>query len=482
MHTQDFANALKAARKHCRSLGHHFLCTEHLLLGLMGDREGHASRFLRRRGFTVSRLRKAIEQVVGRGEGGSEAEPPPSLRSLGLMRLSEDMARTLGQPCDSISLLWALLQDRDCDGARVLVDEGVDLVAWTAALEEIMGEPTRRRPRVFSAAAGDERPPAHAAEMRRWRERLLSAEAYLNERMVGQDHAVERVISTLTRSWAGLTEAGLPLASFLFAGSRGSGRTTLARNLAELLYQDPDRLIRFNMDEFSDEATAFRLTGHRSSNPAEQEGILTQLASEYPYSVLYLEDADRAHPRALDIIAQVLQRGHVLDGRGQRVDFHDHVIILSVAVDAELLELETPVGFRLSRRAPAGIPKLEKDLVPEFERALGSELVEAVDELVMFPPLGSDELRQLLEKWTQALVRKLQQRRGVTVLVNPEVFNSMLDRVQDRDAEVLNRLFRREVENRLAREMLQGTFQEGDTVAVRLEDGVVAVRAVKESG
>lgn len=476
MQTQDFASALKAARKECRSMGHHFLCTEHLLLGLLGDREGAASRFLRRRGFTLSRLRKAIEQLVGKGEGAAEGDPPPSLRSLGLMRLAEDMARTLGQPCDSVALLWALLQDRDCDGARVLVDEGVDLVAWTAALEELMGEPTRRRPRVFSAAAADDRPPAHAAEMRRWRDRLMSARDYLNERMVGQDAAVERVISTLTRSWAGLTEAGQPLASFLFAGSRGSGRTTLARNLAELLYQDPDRLIRFNMDEFSDEATAFRLTGHASANPAEQEGILTQLALEYPYSVLFLEDADRAHQRALDIIGQILLRGHVMDGRGQRVDFRDNVIILSVTVDPELLEREMPVGFRLSRRMTGSLSKIERNLVPEFERVLGSEVVEALDELVIFPPLGSSELRELLVKWTDALVLKLHQRRGITVTVAEEVYDQLLGGMQDGDAEVLSRLFRREVENTLAHQMLSGTFQEGDSVSLVVEDGAFAVK------
>ncbi|MGE0488717.1 MAG: AAA family ATPase [Vulcanimicrobiota bacterium] len=470
---QDLLNALALARKESQYFGHAFLCTEHLLLGLMASETTPAARFLIRRGMEIERLRQALVEHVGRGEQPLDDDPPPSLRTLGILRLAEDMARTYGRSCDTLILLWALLQDRDSDAAQLLMSEGVDLVSWTAALEELMGEPTRRRPRVFSG--GGERPAGQVAEMRRWRERLLGAPAFLNDRMVGQSDAIERVSAIITRSWAGLAGAGRPLASFLFAGPGGSGKTTLARNLAELLYQDPERMIRFNMDEFNDEASAWRLTGHRGARPEEQEGILTQVASEYPYSVLYLEDIDRAHPRALDIIAQVLTRGHVTDGAGKRVEFRDHVVVLSVTVEADFMAMEVPVGFRQSSLRPTGIQKIEKSLLPEFERALGGELVEAVDELVFLPPLGKNELRELLQKWTESLTNKLRQRRGIEVDVDSKVLDYLLEQVQDRGAEDLRRAYVRQVENLIAHKMLEGLYTEDSSIKVEMGEGTPQV-------
>lgn len=471
----ELTAALTAARVECQSLGHAFVCTEHLLAGLAAVPEARAATFLEQRGLDVETIRQKIVEKVGRGTQPLATDVTPSLRTLGILRLAEDMARTSGIACDTITLLWALLQDRDADAAQVLQGCGVDLVSWSGALEERMGDATRRRPRVFG---GGERPSVQLAEMRRWRRRLQGASDFLNQSMVGQTEAVDRVVSILTRSWAGLTEAGRPLASFLFVGPRGSGKNTMAVNLAELLYGDQDRMIRFNMDEFSDEASALRLTGQGSETST---GLLTEVASEYPYSIFFMEEADRAHARALDTLAAVLTRGHATDGRGNRVEFRDHVVILSVAVDPELMARESPVGFRLSKRRWSGWKRLERELVPILERVLGAELVAAVDELVFFPPLGKEELTELLQTWAKVLRDRLKARRDVNLTIDDSVYGYLLERGEEDGADFLNRLFIREVENLVAAHMLDGDIAEGWQIHLRAQDQSLALEASEPS-
>lgn len=478
LHTQDMAAALEAARVECGLMRHPFMGAEHLLIGLAVEADGAGGQFLRARGFPPRKLRAAVRDLVGRGRKAPEGEPPPTLRALASLRLAENLAQGYGESVNTLHLLWALLQDRDSDALRILVDAGVDPSTWAGALEELLAEPTRRRPRVFSFGLG-ERPPAQVAEARRWRERLLAAGEHLRERIVGQDSAVERVADTLTRSWAGLIAAGRPLASFLFAGTRGAGKSTLARNLSEFLYGDDERFIRLNMDEFSDEMRALRLIGTVHGGPGDMEGVLTRLVQEYPYSVLYLEDVDRAHPRAMEAIHQILQRGHVYDGRGQRVEFRDAVVILAISVDPEYFEGTQPVGFRLSARDSASTQeRLEKVLMPELERVLRTDTLNLVDEAVFFPPLGRREMTELLESWTLELTRELAQKRDVRVTLTPSLCDYLIRRGADlgSGAGVLKRLFVREVSSSLARSMLQGQFREGDAVVVTEEGEGVVVR------
>lgn len=478
LQSHDLASAMALAAEEARRLGHPFLCTEHLLLGLDAEPEGGGGRFLRSRGFQPRKLRGGVRQLVGKGTKVFEGEPPPSLRTLQILRLAENLAVGYGEPVNTLHLLWALLQERNSDGTRMLLDGGADPATWMAELEELLAEPTRRRPRVFSFGSG-ERPPAQVAEASRWRERLLAAGEHLRDRIVGQDSAVARVADTLTRSWAGLLGAGRPMASFLFVGPRGAGKSTLARNLAEFLYGDSERLIRLSLDEFSDEMRSMRLLGNSFGGPTEQEGILTRAVQEYPYSVILLEDVERAHPRAMEAIHQILLRGHVIDGRGQRVEFRDNVVILSVAVDPEFFEREAPVGFRLSARDVAATQeKIERDIMPDLERVLRADTLGLVDEAVFFPPLGGREMTELLEAWTRELTRDLAQKRNVKVTLSPEVCEHLIRRGSEmgQGAGVLRRLFVREVANSLARAMLENAVREGDSVEVHEHEGHIEVR------
>ncbi|MGI5843465.1 MAG: AAA family ATPase [Candidatus Xenobium sp.] len=477
LHSQDLARALASASQEAHRLAHPFLGTEHLLLGLVAEVDSGAGNFLRRRGFQPRKLRAAVRSLVGRGVRPGETEPPPTLRALGTLRQAEYLAQGYGHPVNTLHLLWSLLQDRDCDGTRLLIDGGAEPATWMAELEELLAEPTRRRPRVFTFGQGD-RPAAQVAEASRWRERLLAAGERLREKIVGQDSAVERVADTLTRSWAGLLGAGRPMASFLFVGPRGSGKLTLARNLADFLYGDSERVIRLSLNEFSDELRVLRLLGSNYGAPSEQEGILTRLVQEYPYSVVFLEDIERAHPQAMEGIHQILERGHVFDGRGQRVEFRDNVVILSVAVDPEFFEREGPVGFRLTARDVLTTQeRIEREIMPELERVLRADTLGLVDEAVFFPPLGGREMTELLRAWTRELTHEMAQKRNIRISLRPEVNQRLIRRGNEmgQGAGTLRRLFVRDVANSLARAMLENTIREGDSVEVCEVDGEIVV-------
>ena len=302
---------------------------------------------------------------------------------------------------------------------------------------------------------------------------MRGARDLLNEQMVGQSAAVDRVVSTLTRAWAGLAESRRPLASFLFLGPRGAGKATLARSLAPLLYGDEERLLRIDMEEFGGEEDADRLTG--SNN--EPLGLLTSLALEYPYSIFLLESIERAHPRALAKVNQILGRGFAVDGQGQRVSFRDHVIVLSVNIDSEYMERTNPLGFRLSTRGVKDVDVMEKELLPEIERNLGREVTEKVDEVIVFYPLEDPEFRQLLDRWSRELEDKLWQRRSLKVEVTEQITRAILSESHS-TPDALRRSFLRIVENRLAAEMLNGRLKVGESY--RLETGESGELVIKK--
>lgn len=472
--TPEFEATLERAREECRLLGHGFVGSEHLLLGLLGYREGAAAKFLREHKFSLSKLRQEVAQQVGKGDGQfSRENPPPSLRALGIVRLAEESARLEGTEADSLTLLWALLRDRESDASQMLARLSIDLTSWAAAVEERIGERTRRRPSTYLRKG--ERQRSLQAEMRRWKERMRGARDLLNERMVGQHAAVDRVVATLTRAWAGLAEARRPLASFLFLGPRGAGKATLARLLAQLLYGDEERLLRIDMEEFAGDEDAERLTG----STTEPLGLLTSLALEYPYSIFFLESVERGHPRALAKINQILGRGFATDGQGQRVSFRDHVIVMSVNVDNEFMERSNPLGFRLSARVNKDADVIEKELLPELERGLGREITEKVDEVIVFCPLEEPEFRLLLERWSRELEDKLWQRRSIKLEVAREITDEILLESHS-TPDSLRRSFLRLVENKLAAEMLGGRLRVGESYRMQVGDnGFVIVKSTR---
>lgn len=457
----EFTALLQKASEQARELGHSMVCPEHLLLALALS--GESERFLRGRGLDHGKLRKQVVAHIGNATESPGFLDCLSIRALGAVRLAEDTAMMHRRDWTPLYLLWALIQDADCDACKILIAEGVDLENWTAALEERMGEPTRRRPGVFTLAP--EESAGHRAELRHWRDRLKDCAAFLNEKVLGQPDAVERVSQALVRAWAGLKEAGRPLAGLLFVGPPGVGKTTLATALAQFLYHDHRRCLRFDMHSLSEEGRFKNLMGS-----SEHEGMLPRLIREYPYSVLCFEDMHRATPRFYSVMSEILSTGQTFDGRGQRLEFRDALVVLHVNVESEMFNAGGPLGFRRAAES-SRLDRVEETLMPELKRVLGPELLGAIDDVVFFRNLPPTEMVTIMQKWSEELDRRLQHRRGIRVTVEPGVLSTLARRAREMDegAAALQRYFIREVENSLAQAMLEGAIEEGDTATMVLD-------------
>ncbi|CAN0198823.1 unnamed protein product, partial [Phaeothamnion confervicola] len=450
--------ALQAAGR----LSHQMICPEHLMLALLELQGDESERFLTGQGIRSAEFEEKIRVAVGSGGEAPPLLPCLSLRALGAVRLSEDTASLHRRSWSPLYLLWSIVQDGDSDASLVLRAMGADLESWTAALEERIGEPTRRRPGIYTLAGGDTT--GHRAEFQHWRQRLRGAEDFLNEKVIGQPQAVERVYQALVRAWAGMKEGGRPLASLLLVGPSGSGKTTLANSLAEFLYNDSRRCIRFDMNTYTEGERLYSLIG--GPTPGD-EGLLTRINREYPHSILVFEDAHRSHPRIQNLLAEIIATGQSIDMRGNRLEFRESIIIVYINVDSELLNSGAQLGFRRGSEAVRWI-KAEESLLPQLETALGPEMMGHVDDVVFFRALQTPELVLLLKQWSEELRRRLSQRRGVKISVNEEVLQSLAKRAQDfgKGAGVLHRLFVREVENRLGEAMLEGLIEEGDSAVL----------------
>jgi ATP-dependent Clp protease ATP-binding subunit ClpA len=449
-----------------QSLGHRCIGTEHLLLVLMRQ-DGDAQRFLTSHGIQAEQLEERTKTMLGTAEPLSEPPVGLTMRGLAAVRYSEDNALLHGRDWTPIYLLWSIVQDGDSYASQLLIEQGAEMRGWTSALEERLGEPTRRRPGVYTLAP--DVAPGHRAELLHWRERLKSCGSFLAERVIGQPQAIERISQTLIRSWAGLKEGGRPLAGLLLVGPAGTGKASMARALAEFLFQDERRCLRFDMNSFTEENRFARFIG--GSGAGDPEGLLPRLVREFPYSVLCFEDAHRSYGRILNILEEILATGQTTDGRGQRLDFRECLVVLHVNIDPDLMAKTLPMGIRRGSELSGRLEKAEETLLPELERALGNEILSQVDDLVLFRPLQTQDTVRLLERWTIELSKRLEQRRGIRIEVRMGVLEWLARRSREtgEGASALQRLCVREVENRLGTALLNDVIDLGDAAVLEMK-------------
>jgi ATP-dependent Clp protease ATP-binding subunit ClpC len=305
-------------------------------------------------------------------------------------------------------------------------------------------------------------------------ERLLNLEAVLHERVVGQEQAVKAVAEAIRRARAGIRDPKRPVGSFIFLGPTGVGKTELARTLADYLFGGEDAMIRIDMSEFQERHTVSRLVGAPPGYVGyEEAGQLTEAVRRRPYSVVLLDEIEKAHPDVFNILLQVLDDGRLTDAQGRTVNFQNTVVIMTSNVGSQHLVSERQFGFTAKEGVDFG--ETERRARDALERTFRPEFLNRVDEIIVFHPLGKEDVLEIVDIMLKRLNKHLESQR-----VRIEVRDAAKDFIAEEGydpkfgARPLARAIRRHIENPLSSCIIGGEFSPGDTVLVdRAEDGLV---------
>ncbi len=289
-------------------------------------------------------------------------------------------------------------------------------------------------------------------------QKLLHMEERLRQRVVGQDEAIAIVADAVRRSRAGLQDPNRPLGSFIFLGPTGVGKTELARALAEFLFDDEQAMVRIDMSEYMEKHTVSRLVGAPPGYVGYDEGgQLTEAVRRRPYSVVLFDEIEKAHADVFNILLQLLDDGRLTDGHGRTVDFKNTVVIMTSNLGNQWLnELD---GLDEDELAKEVRERLRETFRPEF--------INRIDEIIVFHPLGQEQIKQIIEIQVRSLQKRLADRKitlELTEAAKDLVAREGYDPVFG--ARPLKRAIQREIENPLSRLLLQGAFHEGDTIVV----------------
>jgi len=297
-------------------------------------------------------------------------------------------------------------------------------------------------------------------------EKLVRIEAHLHDRVVGQDEAVSAVANAVRRSRAGISDPDRPIGSFVFLGPTGVGKTELARALAEFLFDDDRAMVRLDMSEYMEKHTVSRLIGAPPGYVGYDEGgQLTEAVRRRPYSVVLLDEVEKAHPEVFNALLQVLDEGRLTDGQGRTVDFTNTVLIMTSNLGSEFIDPDLPDSAVHDRVMKA----VRSHFRPEF--------VNRVDDIVVFARLTRDDLRRIVDIQFGHLRERLAERR-ITLELAPEAADWLAAEGYDPSygARPLKRLMQRAIGDPLAVEILEGTFRDGDTVRVVADEDRLAFR------
>ncbi|MGW4837163.1 ATP-dependent chaperone ClpB [Streptomyces globisporus] len=296
-------------------------------------------------------------------------------------------------------------------------------------------------------------------------QKLLRMESELGKRLIGQTEAVQAVSDAVRRTRAGIADPDRPTGSFLFLGPTGVGKTELAKALADFLFDDERAMIRIDMSEYGEKHSVARLVGAPPGYVGYEEGgQLTEAVRRRPYSVVLLDEVEKAHPEVFDILLQVLDDGRLTDGQGRTVDFRNTILILTSNLGSQFL------------MDPLVKPEVKKQQVLDVVRAsFKPEFINRLDDLVVFSALSGDELAHIAGLQIDRLAARLADRQ-LTLDVTPEALAWLAQEGNDPayGARPLRRLIQTAIGDRLAKEILSGEVRDGDTVRVdRAEDGLI---------
>lgn len=309
-------------------------------------------------------------------------------------------------------------------------------------------------------------------------ERLIKMEEILHKRVVGQDEAVRAVSRAVRRARAGLKDPKRPVGSFIFLGPTGVGKTELARALAEALFDDEDAMVRLDMSEYMEKFAVSRLMGAPPGYVGYEEGgQLTESVRRKPYSVVLLDEIEKAHPDVFNVLLQVLEDGRLTDSKGRVVDFRNTVIIMTSNVGLSTIRREATMGFRAGDGQEAGYEKMKTKVTDELKRTFRPEFLNRVDETIVFHPLTREQIKEIVGLMVREVASRIKEN-DIYLEVTDEAKEFLAAGGFDENygARPLRRAIQRQIEDRIAEELLKGAVRQGDHVLIDREGDSLAVR------
>lgn len=316
------------------------------------------------------------------------------------------------------------------------------------------------------------------------RAKLLRMEKELHKRVVGQNMAIEAVSDAVRRSRAGLQNEKRPIGSFLFMGTTGVGKTELAKALAEFLFNDENMMTRIDMSEYQERHSVSRLVGAPPGYVGYDEGgQLTEAVRRKPYSVVLLDEIEKAHPDVFNILLQVLDDGRLTDNKGRTVDFKNTILIMTSNVGADIIQsymdrlpLEAALEDQPSERAKL-LEECRREVLEVLKRTVRPEFLNRIDEIIMFEPLSQTDVRDILRMQMAQLIGKLSEN-GVNISFTQEFEDYMSTKGYEPayGARPIKRLMQKELINLLAKSILDGEVRRDSAITVDVRDGKIIVR------
>lgn len=307
-------------------------------------------------------------------------------------------------------------------------------------------------------------------------DRLLKLEEVLHQRLIGQDEAVKAVSRAVRRARAGLKDPKRPIGSFIFLGPTGVGKTELGRALAEALFADEDAMVRIDMSEYMERHAVSRLVGAPPGYVGYDEGgQLTEAVRRKPYSVVLLDEIEKAHPEVFNILLQVLEDGRLTDSKGRTVDFRNTVLIMTSNVGADTIRKGISLGFSTSDSQEASLNEYElmkKRVTDELKRSFRPEFLNRIDEIIVFHQLTKPEIRLIVDLMVRQLAQRLQEY-GLNISLTDAAKDLLAEEGYDPTfgARPLRRAIQRRIEDELSERMLEGAFRTGEQVQIDAADG-----------
>ncbi len=316
------------------------------------------------------------------------------------------------------------------------------------------------------------------------REKLLHLEKELGKRVAGQREAITALSDAVRRSRAGLQDAKKPIGSFIFMGTTGVGKTELAKALAEYLFNDENSMVRIDMSEYQERHSVSRLVGAPPGYVGYDEGgQLTEAVRRKPYSVILLDEIEKAHPDTFNILLQVLDDGRLTDNKGRLANFKNTIIIMTTNIGSELIQDRlSPANYEGDEwKKEQILSDTKKEVFELLKRSVKPEFLNRIDEIIMFEPLSEEILREIVSIQWKDIQKRLKEN-GIQLDATPDVLD-YLGRIgydPQYGARPLKRLIQKTILNTLSKQILSGEISNDSTVLVEMEDGEIAFKNVED--